>query len=90
MQQGRHTSGSTMTSGGHQVSGELVDFIPCCNFPPGLVTPTESGSAEIRGFMGNYTIQVSRGQEVMAEMMISLTEDTEVTCAYQAGAMVCA
>ena len=54
------------------------------------MTPTDSGSAEIRGFMGDYTIKVSRGQEVMAEMMISLTEDTEVTCAYQAGAMVCA
>ena len=54
------------------------------------MTPTDSGSAEIRGFKGNYTIQVSRGMEKMAEMMISLTEDTEVSCAYQAGAMVCA
>ena len=89
MQQGRHTSGSIMSSGGHQVSGDLVDCIPC-NFPPGLVTPTESGSVEIRGFMGDYTIQVRRGPEVMAELVISLAEDTEVTCAYQAGALSCA
>lgn len=56
----------------------------------GLVTPTESGSVEIRGFMGDYTIQVRRGPEVMAEVVISLAEDTEVTCAYQAGALSCA
>ena len=69
----------------------MILFLFVITFPPpGLVTPTDSGSAEIRGFKGDYTIQVSRGQEVMAEMMISLTEDTEITCAYQAGAMVCA
>ena len=54
------------------------------------MTPTESGSVEIRGFMGDYTIQVRRGPEVMAELVISLAEDTEVTCAYQAGALNCA
>ena len=39
--------------------------------------------------MGDYTIQVRRGAEELAELAVSLTKDTEVTCAYQAGAMVC-
>ena len=57
---------------------------------PGLVTPAESGSVEIRGFKGDYSIQVRRGAEELAELAVSLTEDKEVTCAYQAGAMDCA
>jgi len=56
----------------------------------GLVTPTESSSVEIRGFKGDYTIQVRRGAEELAEVAVSLTEDMEVTCTYQAGGMVCA
>lgn len=54
------------------------------------MTPDESSSVEIRGFMGDYTIQVRRGAEELAELAVSLTEDKEVNCAYQAGAMVCA
>ena len=54
------------------------------------MTPTESGSVEIRGFKGDYTIQVRRGVEELAEVAVSLTEDMEVTCTYQAGSMVCA
>ena len=54
------------------------------------MTPAESGSVEIRGFMGDYTIQVRRGAEEMARLAVSLNEDKEVTCAYQSGAMVCA
>ena len=61
-----------------------------CHPSSGLVTPTESGSVEIRGFKGDYTIQVRRGVEELAEVAVSLTEDMEVTCTYQAGNMLCA
>ena len=54
------------------------------------MTPIESGSVEIRGFKGDYTIQVRRGAEELAEVAVSLTDDMELTCTYQAGSMVCA
>ena len=54
------------------------------------MTPTESGSVAIRGFKGDYTIQVRRGLEELAEVAVRLTEDMEVTCTYQEGNMVCA
>ena len=45
-------------------------------------------TCHFRGFKGDYTIQVRRGAEELAEVAVSLTEDMELTYTYQ-GSMVC-
>ena len=57
----------------------------------GSVTPAETGSVDIRGFMGNYNIKVRRRAEVVAEVELTLERDMELSCGYQGdGDMLCA